>query len=498
MDWRPGAPRCMLVRSEPAVPRAPRRPTGLSEGAPAGVSIVVVGANHRTAPLDLLERMAIDGDRLPKLLHALDAGSDTSEVVLLATCNRTEVYVVAERFHGAYAEIRDFFSDLTFLPPEQFAERLYVHYDDHAVRHLFEVSAGLDSAVPGEHEILGQVRGAWDLARCEGTARRGLNLLFRHALGVGKRARTETSISRHVTSVSQAGVILAGERLAEVRCGARPEVTDSCTAAGARAGLAGARAVVVGAGAMGQGVASFLADAAVSELVVVNRTPERAEELVARLAVDRDGVVVRAAGLDELPGALSGVDVVFTTTSAPDAVVTTDLVRPVLAGRNSPLVMVDIAMPRDVDPAVGGLDGVELLDMDAVAAFTDAGIAARRREVVAVREIVEEELRRFASVTNSRQAAPVITSLRERAEMIRRVELERSGSRLSELTDAQRDAVEAMTRGLVAKLLHEPTVRLRDAAGSSRGDRLAASIRDLFDLTEPDVAPSAVDVDVDG
>ncbi len=248
MDWRPGAPRCMLVRSEPAVPRAPRRPTGLSEGAPAGVSIVVVGANHRTAPLDLLERMAIDGDRLPKLLHALDAGSDTSEVVLLATCNRTEVYVVAERFHGAYAEIRDFFSDLTFLPPEQFAERLYVHYDDHAVRHLFEVSAGLDSAVPGEHEILGQVRGAWDLARCEGTARRGLNLLFRHALGVGKRARTETSISRHVTSVSQAGVILAGERLAEVRCGARPEVTDSCTAAGARAGLAGARAVVVGAG----------------------------------------------------------------------------------------------------------------------------------------------------------------------------------------------------------------------------------------------------------
>lgn len=129
------------------------------------MSVVVVGANHRTAPLDLLERMAVSGERLPKLLHALDAGADTSEVVVLATCNRTEVYLVAERFHGAYAEVRDFFADLTFLPPERFAESLYVHYDDAAVRHLFEVTAGLDSAVPGEHEILGQVGSAWELAR---------------------------------------------------------------------------------------------------------------------------------------------------------------------------------------------------------------------------------------------------------------------------------------------------------------------------------------------
>ncbi|MBS1837330.1 MAG: glutamyl-tRNA reductase [Actinobacteria bacterium] len=459
------------------------------------MSVVVVGANHRTAPLDLLERMAVDAERLPKLLHALDAGPDISEVVLLTTCNRTEVYVVAERFHAAYGEIRDFFSDLTFLPPEQFADRLYVHYDDHAIRHLFEVSAGLDSAVPGEHEILGQVRGAWDLAREERTARRGLNLLFRHALEVGKRSRTETSISRHVTSVSQAGVILAGERLAEIRGSSPPATTDECTAAGARAGLAGARAVVVGAGAMGRGIGAFLSDAGVEELVVVNRSADRAAELVARLAGGRGDLRLRSRGIEDIAEVLVGADVVFTTTAAPATLVGPELVRPALEGRTSPLVVVDIAMPRDVDPAVGALDGVELLDMDAVAAFTDAGIARRRREVVAVREIVEEELRRFAAVTNSRQAAPVITSLRERAEQIRQLELERSGARLTELTDAQRDAVEAMTRGLVAKLLHEPTVRLRDAAGSSRGDRLAASIRDLFDLTEPDVAPSAVDVD---
>ena len=136
------------------------------------MSVVVVGANHRTAPLELLERMAVIGDRLPKLLHSLDGAEDVSEVVVLATCNRTEVYLVAERFHGAYSQVRDFFGDLTFLPPDLFAESLYVHYDEPAVRHLFEVTAGLDSAVPGEHEILGQVRTAWDIARAEGTSRR--------------------------------------------------------------------------------------------------------------------------------------------------------------------------------------------------------------------------------------------------------------------------------------------------------------------------------------
>ena len=450
------------------------------------MSVVVVGANPRTAPLDLLERMAVTGDRLPKLLHALDAGENTSEVVVLTTCNRTEVYLVAERFHGAYAEVRDFFADLTFLPPERFAESLYVHYDDAAVRHLFEVAAGLDSAVPGEHEILGQVRDAWELARQEGTSRRGLNLLFRHALEVGKRARTETSIARHVTSVSQAAVILAGERLADIRgiAGA----PDACTAAGARAGLAGASAVLVGAGSMGRGMGSFLADAGVSKMVVANRTPERAADLVERTAVGRTELDARSIALSELPGAVADADVVFAATGSPGVVVTTEMLAPALAGRERPLVVVDIAMPRDVDPAVADLDGVELLDMDAVAAFTEAGIAGRRREVVAVRQIVDEEIVRHHGASNARTVAPVITALREQAECIRCAEIDRSAGRLAGLTDAQRDAVEAMTRGMVAKLLHEPTVRLRDAAGSARGERLADSVRDLFDLSEGSAA----------
>ncbi len=460
------------------------------------MSVVVVGANHRTTPLDLLERMAIAPDRLPKLLHSIDGGIDTSEVVVLATCNRTEVYVVAERFHGAYAEVRDFFSDLTFMPPERFADSLYVHYDDQAIRHLFEVSAGLDSAVPGEHEILGQVRSAWEVAQSEGTARRTMNLLFRHALRVGKRARTETSIARHVTSVSQAAVILAGERLAELR-NVGLAASDECTAARARAGLAGARAVVVGAGAMGRGVVSFLADAGVAEMVVVNRTLERARDLVDRETAAHEGLTAHAARLSDLTTVLDGADVVIATTGSPDVVVAADQVVAALAGRTTPLIAVDIAVPRDIDPGIAGLDGVELLDMDAVAAFAEAGIAGRRREVAAVRGIVDDEVERFATSIDVRSAAPVITALRGRAEELRCRELARTASSLADLTAEQRAAVEAMTRGLVSKLLHEPTVRLRDAAGSGRGERLTESVRELFDLEldadDPPVSPDPAD-----
>ncbi|MFZ4517482.1 MAG: glutamyl-tRNA reductase [Microthrixaceae bacterium] len=430
------------------------------------MSVVVVGANHRTAPLDLLERMAVTGEQLPKLLHALDDGEDTSEVVVLATCNRTEVYLVAERFHGAYREVRDFFADLTFLPPDHFAESLYVHYDEQAVRHLFEVTAGLDSAVPGEHEILGQVRSAWEQARSEGTARRGLNLLFRHALEVGKRARTETRIAQHVTSVSQAAVLIAAERTGD---------------------LAGRHAVLVGAGAMARGMADFLASADVASLTVVNRSAEPAATLVASVA--ERVPTARAADLSELPDVLHGADLLFTATGAPGHVVTDATVAPVLEGRDRPLVVVDIAVPRDVAPSVAALAGVDLLDMATVSARTEAGLAERRREVVGVRRIVEEELERFTAVTNAREVAPVVTALRDRVEQLRLAELERHAGRLADLRPDQLDAVESLTRGLVAKLLHDPTVRLKDAAGSSRGDRLVESLRDLFDI-EPPADPS--------
>jgi glutamyl-tRNA reductase len=421
--------------------------------------------------------MAVTGDRLPKLLHSLDGAEDVSEVVVLATCNRTEVYLVAERFHGAYAQVRDFFGDLTFLPPDLFAENLYVHYDEHAERHLFEVTAGLDSAVPGEHEILGQVRTAWDIARAEGTARRRLNLLFRHALEVGKRARTETRIAHHVTSVSQAAVVMAGERLlgGETDGGATPA---KCVGARAAEGLAGRRAVVVGAGSMARGMASFLADAGVADLVIANRTPARAESVVATLSTQMPEGAVRAAGLDGLADELVSADVLLTATDATEPVVRTEH----LDGRRHPLLVVDVGMPRDVEPAAAELDGVDLLDMADVAALTEANLAARHAEADAVVAIVDEELVRFQGILNAREVAPIVTALRDQAEGVRRAELERFAARLEGLSPEQRDAVEGLTKGLLAKLLHAPTVQLKDSAGSSRGDRLADSVRDLFDL----------------
>lgn len=443
------------------------------------MSVVVVGANHRTAPLDLLERMVVTGDRLPKFLHDLSAASDLSEAAVLATCNRTEVYVVAERFHGAYGQVRDFFSDLTYLPPDLFADSLYVHYDEAAVRHLFEVTAGLDSAVPGEHEILGQVRQAWEVAREEGTARRTLNHLFRHAVEVGKRARTETRIARHVTSVSQAAVLLAGGM-----SGAADDESLSDSASR----LAGRRTLLVGAGSMARGMASFLADAGVAELVIANRTGSRATELadsiLDRLAgtSDEPTTSVRGGGLDLVDAHLRDADVLLTATNASGAVVTVDQVRRALEGRDRPLTVVDVGVPRDVDPAVSELDGVELLDMDDVAAMTEANLARRHAEVDAVRAIVEEELGRYEASTNAREVTPVVRALREQAEQLRLAELQRYASRLEGLTAEQRDAVEALTRGVLAKVLHSPTVRLKEAAGSARGDRLADSVRDLFDL----------------
>jgi glutamyl-tRNA reductase len=432
--------------------------------------------------------MVVSGDRLPKLLHDLDGAGDVTEVVVLATCNRTEVYLVAERFHGAYSQVRDFFGDLTFLPPDEFADHLYVHYDDQAVRHLFEVAAGLDSAVPGEHEILGQVRGAWDVARAEGTARRSMNLLFRHALEVGKRARTETRIAHHVTSVSQAAVVIAGEHFANVELSLDPVAegaTPAAKCAGSRAatGLSGRRAVVVGAGAMARGMASFLADAGVSELVIANRSADRAEHLAATLAEPRPDMSIRGVELTALPDELRGADVLLTATAAVDSVVSVADVQDALVDRVEPLLVVDVGMPRDVDPAVGELDGVEVLDMETVATLTEANLAARHAETDAVRSIVDEELRRFAADANAREVAPVVTALREQADVLRRAELERYASRLEGLDPEQREAVEALTRGMFAKLLHGPTVRLKDAAGSSRGDRLADSVRDLFDLS---------------
>jgi len=419
------------------------------------VSVVVIGLNHRTAPLDLLERMAVSDGQLPKALHDLCTRPNISEALVLSTCNRTEVYAVAERFHGAYSDIRGFLADFSYLPPEEFADHLYVHYDTAAVSHLMSVTAGLDAAVLGESEVQGQVKLAWERARSEGTAGPALNLLLRHALEAGKRARTETGIARHITSVSQAAVAMAGERLGSV---------------------AGKTVLVLGAGEMGEGMAVALAGAGAGRLLVANRTPARAAELAARVGGEQ-------VALAELPEHLAQADLLLTSTGSRVPVVERADIEPIMAGRpDRPLLVVDIAMPRDVDPGAGEVAGVTLLDMDDLRRFAAAGVAERRREVTAVEAILEQEIERYLGDTSAREVAPMIVALRQRAEAVRSAELDRFRGRYDDLDPRQLDLVEAVTKGLVAKLLHQPTVVLKDAAGSARGDRLVAALRELFEI----------------
>jgi glutamyl-tRNA reductase len=419
------------------------------------VSLVAIGLNHRTAPLDLLERMTIADADLAKALHTLHARPHITEAVVLSTCNRIEVYADVERFHGAYQDIRDTLSELCHVLPEEFSDHLYAHYDVDAVRHLFSVVSGLDSAVLGESEVLGQVRRAWELAHDERVASSAIGPLFRHALEVGKRVRTETSIGRHTTSVSHAAVEMASERLG---------------------GLEGRSVLVLGAGEMGEGMIVALAAAGVAGISIANRTWDNAVELADRVG----GTAVR---MSDLPGALVSADLLLTSTGATSMIVESSDVAAIMQSRaGRPLLIVDIAVPRDVDPAASQLDGVTLLDMDDLKAFADAGVRSRRREVAGVTAIIDDELDRFTSSSTVRELAPLIGSLHDRAEDIRRSETDRLAAKLAGLDDKSRAAVEALTKGIVRKLLHDPTVRLKDSAGTNRGERLADSVRELFDL----------------
>lgn len=421
------------------------------------MSVVVIGLNHRTMPLDLFERLTFDGARVPKVLTALASCDHVTEAVLVSTCNRTEAYIVAERFHAAYQEVRDVLADLAHVAPEDFTDHLYTHYDAEAVRHLFRVTAGVDSDVLGDTEVLGQVRSAWRTGVEESTVGPALNLLFRHAVETGKRARSETGIARGTASVSHAAVEMAAERLGTV---------------------AGRTVLVIGAGAMGRSMASALRGAGAARVLVANRTAEKA----AALAADVQGEVVPLA---ELPEALAQCDVLLTSTGATSVIIDQTELEAVLPRRGSdPLLVVDVAVPRDVDPSVGDLPGVTLLDIDDLRRFAQTGIDARRREIVAVDDVVAEEVERYRTEVSARSAAPLVAAIHARAEDLRQAELARFAGRLADLDDRQRAAVDSLTKALLAKILHEPTVTLKTLAGTPTGDRLAEALRHLYDLHE--------------
>jgi len=419
------------------------------------LSIVCLGVNHRSASLDLLERLAVVPPDRAKALARLVAADHLSEAVLLSTCNRLEIYAVAERFHGGFGEIQDFFAETADMPRHGVVDHVYALHDEAAVRHLFRVAAGLDSVVLGEHEILGQVKQAWEDARVEQAAGPSLNLVFRHAVEVGKRARTETGIARSAASVSSAAVAMASDRLG---------------------GLTGRRALVLGAGEMGEGIVAALHAAGPDRIHVANRTEHRAVGLAARVGG-------QVADLSDVPRLLSEVDLLVTCTGASSVLVEhADLEAASRSRAGRPLLIVDIAVPRDVDHAVGLLDDVTLLDMDDLTTFAEAGRQERAQEVSAVEAIIEGEMARFADVRSARELAPLITALHGHGEAVRLAELDRHRAGLAGLDPAQRKLVDAVTRGLVNKLLHSPTVQVKETAGTLNGDRLADSLRELFEL----------------
>ena len=420
------------------------------------MSVLVVGLNHRSVPLEILERMTVSDARLPKALADLTSRENLDEVVVLSTCMRTEVYATTERFHGAVVDVRNFLSEIGFTAPEDFSDHLYAYWEDAATAHLFRVVSGLDSAVVGESEVQGQVRGAWERAAAEGAAGPALGGLFRHAVEVGKRARSQTAIARGTTSVSQAAVAMAAQRLGS---------------------LEGRRILVLGAGDMGEGmVVALAATPGLSDVMVANRSWAGAVALATKVGG-------RPVSLGALGAALEEADLLLTSTASPDVLLNAEDLDPVMAARpGRPLLIVDIAVPRDVAADVGGVAGVTLLDMDDLRAFADEGLAGRRREIDRVQAIVDEEVERYTAVATARQVAPLVVALRRRADDLRVAELERYAARLESLEPAEREAVEALTRSLLAKVLHEPTVRVKAAAGSVSGERLSSALRALFDL----------------
>jgi glutamyl-tRNA reductase len=424
------------------------------------LSVVVVGVHERDAPLDLFDRLSVPATELSKSLRLLADSSSISEVVLVSTCMRVEVYAVVERFHDAIADIEEFFvaraggghRDL-----EGLRDHLVVAYDDAAVTHLLEVAAGIDSPVLGEGEILRQVRDAVEVARGEHVSGPVLEILFRHALEAGKRARSETKIASGITSLAHAAVALAGQHFPE--------------------GLADRRVLVVGAGEMASGMGrALLRSRGELTVEVTSRTLAHAAELAGSIGG-------RAVPLARLHEALAQADVVLSSTTAPGLVIDSEALATARGSRDaSPLVVIDTAVPRDVDPAVGEIPGVTLLDLDDVRFFAEQKMAGRRAEVTAVEQLLADELERYRSATAARAVAPVVAALHAEAEVVRAREFERYARRLSGLDPETREAVEQLTRGIVAKILHTPSVRVKQAAGSARGERLAEALRALFDL----------------
>ncbi len=429
------------------------------------MSVLVVGLSHKSAPVATLELAAVSGDTLTKLLRDVVQAEPVAEAFVVSTCNRVEVYADVDRFHAGVTAICELLARHCGVPPHELTPHLYVHYEERAVSHLLAVAAGLDSMVVGEDQILGQVRSAVKLAAEHGTAGRVLGELGQLALRTGKRARAETGIGRAGLSLLSEAVELAAARLGPVAPGPDP--------------LAGRDVLIVGAGSMSALAATTAARSGAASIVVANRTREHAERLAASVST----TVTKITGLADLPAAMAAADVLISCTGAAGQVITRDMVSAALTARKAPgpFVVLDLAMPRDVEPAAASLPGVVLIGMDQL---SEHATAIRGDDVAAVRAILEAELAAYQSAVDAARVAPTVVALRAKAAKVVDAELARLAGRLSAdgLSGRATDEIAQTVRRVVDKLLHAPTVRVKELAGSPGGEEYAAALRVLFDL----------------
>jgi glutamyl-tRNA reductase len=427
-------------------------------------ALLAIGISHKTAPLELREKLALPEGHSAAVLRETVRHDEIHEAVAISTCNRTEMYLVVGDAVEAESAALASMSRHASIRPTELVSAIYSLRDDDAVRHLFEVAAGLDSMIVGEAEVQGQVKRAYELALVEGVTGPLSNRLFRDALAAGKRARTETGISRSQTSVSSVAVELARTLLGDLET---------------------RTVLVIGAGENGEQTARALHERGVATVFVANRRYDRAIGLAQRFG----GTAVR---FDDVLPRLIEADIVVSSTGSPHQIVGREDLAEVIAQRDGrPLLLIDIAVPRDIDPSVRGLPGVTLYDMDDLQREVARNLGTREAEARKARAIVLEEVERFVAWRASLDVVPTISALRERGDQIVEEVLHENSSRWTSLSEEDRERVELLARAVVKRLLHEPTLRLKGASVEGESYVYVQALRDLFALDPEDIAREA-------
>ncbi|TKH34376.1 glutamyl-tRNA reductase [Paenibacillus polymyxa] len=419
--------------------------------------IVVVGLNYRTAPVEVRERFTFAEQDLPKALEQLKLTKSVLEGVVVATCNRTEIYVVVDRLHMCGYFIRSFMEQWFGIPRDQFTQHLYIYEDEQAIRHLFRVTCGLDSMVIGETQILGQVKNAFLQAQSQKITATWFNMLFKQAVTLGKRAHSETSIGESAVSVSYAAVEL-GKRIFGM-------FTDK-------------KVLILGAGKMSELTVKHLYSGGAAEVIVANRTLSRAEDLASKF----NGTPVT---MEEGMNRLSDVDIVISSTGAKGYILDRNRVEASMKRRQSrPLFMIDIAVPRDLDPAIGELQNVFLYDIDDLEGIVESNLEMRRTEAAKIEHMIEDELSEFYQWLKTMGVRPVIRALQEKAESIHQDTLESLYNKLPELDERQRKVISRLTKSMLNQMMHDPINRVKELAVQKQGNEALDMFSHIFALED--------------